>query len=75
MMENKRNRQSIAPGRKRQFNVAIYKDRFVSERSFAWIDKFRALLIRLVRTDARFLATHHLAFTLINLRHLMAEIV
>lgn len=41
MAENKRNRETIKRGRKRFFNPEIYKDRFVSERSFAWIDKFR----------------------------------
>jgi transposase len=72
MAENKRNRKSVKRGRKRFFNPRIYKDRFVSERSFAWIDKFRALLLRFDRKDAHFLAGHHLAFTLINLRHLLA---
>src|SRR5260221_9929630 len=40
MAENKRNRKSVKRGRKRLFNLEVYKDRFVSERSFAWIDKF-----------------------------------
>jgi transposase len=73
MAENKRNRQSVKRGRKRLFNAEIYKDRFVSERSFAWIDKFRALLVRFDLKDANFLAGHHLAFALINLRHLLAR--
>ena len=53
-------------------NADIYKRRFTSERSFAWIDKFRALLIRFDRKAAHFLAAHHIAFTLINLRHVFA---
>lgn len=72
MAENKRNRKSVKRGRKRLFNPLVYKDRFVSERSFAWIDKFRALLLRFDLKDAHFLAGHHLAFALINLRHLFA---
>ncbi|MCA0454822.1 MAG: hypothetical protein LCI00_12690 [Chloroflexi bacterium] len=68
--ENKRNRKYVKRGRKRLFNPLVYKDRFVSERSFAWIDKFRALLLRFDLKDAHFLAGHHLAFALINLRHL-----
>lgn len=72
MAENNRNRKSVKRGRKRLFNAEIYKVRFVSERSFAWIDKFRALLVRFDRKDANFLAGHHLAFALINLRHLFA---
>jgi transposase len=70
--ENKRNRKAVKRGRKRLFDPAIYKQRFTSERSFAWVDKFRALLIRFDRKGANFLAAHHLAFALINLRHLFA---
>jgi hypothetical protein len=62
--ENKRNRKSAKRGRKRLFNAAVYKRRFTSERSFAWIDKFRALLIRYDRKDAYFLGAHHIAFAL-----------
>ena len=72
MAGNKRNRKSVKRGRKRLFNAEVYKSRFVSERSFAWIDKFRALLVRFDLKDAHFLAGHHLAFALINLRHLFA---
>jgi transposase len=71
--ENRRNRKSPKRGRKRLFNADIYKRRFTSERSFAWIDKFRALLIRFDRKDAHFLGSHHIAFALINLRHVLAE--
>lgn len=56
--ENPRNRKSVKRGRKRPFNAAIYKQRFTSERSFAWIDKFRALLLRYDRKDANFLGAH-----------------
>jgi transposase len=70
--QNPRNRKSIKRGRKRLFNPSIYQRRFTSERSFAWIDKFRALLIRFDRKDANFLGAHHLVFALINLRHRFA---
>jgi len=70
--ENKRNRKTPKRGRKRLFNRDIYKRRFTSERSFAWIDKFRALLIRFDRRDAHFLGAHHIVFALINLRHVLA---
>src|SRR5581483_4756239 len=72
MAEHKRNRKTIKRGRKRRFNAQVYKRRFCSERSFAWIDKFRALLIRHDRKDVYFWAAHHLVFTLINLRHQLA---
>ena len=69
--ENKRNRQSAKRGRKRFFNEEIYKRRFTSERSFAWIDKFRALLLRFDRCEIYFLGAHYIAFAMINLRHLL----
>lgn len=71
--ENKRNRKTTKRGRKRLFNAEVYKQRFTSERSFAWIDKFRALLIRFDRKDANFLGGHYIAFAMINLRHLFAS--
>lgn len=70
--ENKRNRKHLKRGRKRLFDPCVYKRRFVSERSFAWIDKFRALLVRFDRLDMTFLGAHHLAFAMINLRHTFA---
>lgn len=71
--ENKRNRKRSKRGRKRLFNPEVYKRRFTSERSFAWIDKFRALLLRFDRRDAYFLGAHFIAFTMINLRNVIAQ--
>lgn len=68
--ENKRNRKQTKPGPKRLFNQEVYKRRFTAERSFAWIDKFRALLIRFDRRDIYFLSAHYIAFAMINLRNL-----
>jgi len=70
--ENKRNRKTPKRGRKRLFNADIYRRRFANERSFAWVDKFRALLIRFDWKDAHFLGAHHIAFAMINLRHVFA---
>jgi transposase len=67
--ENKRNRKTTKLGRKRQFNSTVYKDRFASERTFAWIDKFRALLVRFDLKKIYFMGSHFLAFSLINLRN------
>ncbi len=67
--ENKRGRKKPKRGRKRLFNKVVYKHRFVAERSFAWIDKFRTLLIRFERKDLYFLGAHFIAFAMINLRH------
>lgn len=71
--ENKRNQKRVKRGRKRLFNKTIYNQRFASERTFAWIDKFRALRLRDDRKDANFLGGHHIVFALINLRHLFAN--
>jgi transposase len=69
--ENKRNRKKRKRGRPRYFDAECYKRRFVAERSFAWIDKFKRLLIRFERQDSYFLAGHYIAFAMINLRHLL----
>ena len=69
--ENKRNRKATKRGRKRFFNKDVYQRRFTSERSFAWIDKFRALLLRFDRCEVYFLGAHFIAFAMINLRHLL----
>jgi transposase len=71
--ENNRNRKSVKRGRKRHFNHEVYAHRFVSERTFAWVDKFKTLLIRFERKAAYCLGFHHLGFALINLRNVMAK--
>ena len=73
MDENKRNQKRVKRGRKRLFNKTIYNKRFSSERTFAWIDKFRALRLRDDRKAVNFLGGHHLVFALINLRHLFVH--
>lgn len=67
--ENKRNRKKAKPGPKRRFGRAVYLHRFVAECSFAWMDKFRALLIRYDRRDLYFLSAHFIVFAMINLRN------
>lgn len=71
--ENPRNRKQTKRGRKRLFNAEVYQRRFYAERTFAWVDKFKRLLIRFERYDACFLGAHYIAFTMINLRHVLAE--
>ena len=70
---NLRNRKRPKPGPKRLFDAEIYKNRFCSERSFAWIDKFRALLIRYDRRAIYVMASHFIAFTMINLRDVFSR--
>jgi transposase len=68
--ENPRNRQKEKPGPKRFFQESIFKERFETvERSFAWEDKFKRLLIRFERISLLHLGMKHIAYTLINLRH------
>jgi transposase len=73
IVENLRSRKQPKRGRKRLFNPDVYKRRFSSERTFAWIDKFRALLVRFDRKAAHFLGAHYIVYALINLRHLLAD--
>jgi transposase len=71
--ENKRNRKAPKRGRKRFFNAEVYKHRFTCERTFAWIDKFKALLIRFDRKDVYFLGAYFIAFAMVNLRHIIQQ--
>jgi transposase len=72
--ETKRNRKTVKRGRRRHYNPDIYKKRFVRERSFAWIDVFKTLLVRFERKATYCLGFHHLGFALINLRNLLAKV-
>ena len=71
--ENPRHRKQTKRGRKQLFNPDIYQDRFGAERTFAWVDKFKRLLLRFERNDTCFLGAHYIAFTMINLRHGLAK--
>jgi hypothetical protein len=71
--ENPRHRKQTKRGRKQLFNPDIYQNRFGAERTFAWVDKFKRLLIRFERNDICFLGAHYIAFTMINLGHILAK--
>ena len=66
--ENPRNRQRPKRGRKRRFNAAIHALRLRVERTFAWEDKFKRLLIRFERIQQRHYGMKLLGYTMINLR-------
>ena len=66
--ENPRNRQKPKRGRKRFFDDALYKLRFIVERTFAWEDKFKRLRLRFETRQIHQLGFKLLAFPLINLR-------
>jgi hypothetical protein len=66
--ENPRNRKTTKRGRKRLFNQAIHALRARVERTFAWEDKFKRLLLRFERIQQRHYGMKLMAYTLINLR-------
>jgi hypothetical protein len=66
--ENPRNRKSTKRGRKRLFNEAIHALRACVDRTFAWEDKFKRLLLRFEHIQQRHYGMKLLAYTLINVR-------
>jgi tmRNA-binding protein len=66
--ENPRHRKTTKRGRKRLFNAAIHALRLRVERTFAWEDKFKRLLLRFERIQQRHYGMKLMAYTLINLR-------
>ena len=66
--ENPRNRKVAKGGRKRLFDVAINSLRLRVERTFAWEDKFKRLLLRFEFIQQRHYGMKLMAYTLINLR-------
>jgi transposase len=66
--ENPRNRKRTKRGRKRFFNAAIHALRARVDRTFAWEDKFKRLLLRFEHMQQRHFGMKVLAYTLINLR-------
>jgi transposase len=66
--ENPRHRKTTKRGRKRLFNTVIHALRAQVERTFAWEDKFKRLLLRFERIQQRHYGMKLMAYTLINLR-------
>jgi transposase len=66
--ENPRNRKRTKRGRKRFFNAAIHALRTRVDRTFAWEDKFKRLLLRFEHIQQRHFGMKLLAYTLINVR-------
>jgi hypothetical protein len=69
LKENPRNRKTTKRGRNRLFNPAIHRLRDRVERTFAWEDKFKRLLMRFERLQRRHYAMKLMAYTMINVRH------
>ena len=66
--ENPRNRKHPKRGRTRRFNAAIHALRTRVERTFAWEDKFKRLLLRFEHIQQRHYGMKLMAYMLINLR-------
>jgi transposase len=66
--ENPRNRKTTKCGRKRLFNATIHALRMRVERTFAWEDKFKRLLLRFERIQHWHYGMKLLGYTMINLR-------
>jgi transposase len=66
--EKSRNRKHTKRGRKRLFNAAIHALRTRVDRTFAWEDKFKRLLLRFEHMQQRHFGMKLLAYTLINVR-------
>jgi hypothetical protein len=66
--ENPRNRKHTKRGRKRLFNEAIHALRTRVDRTFAWEDKFKRLLLRFEHLQQRHFGMKLMAYTLINMR-------
>jgi len=66
--ENPRNRKTPKRGRTRWFNQAIHALRERVERTFAWEDKFKRVLLRFEYHQRRHYGMKLMAYTLINLR-------
>ena len=64
---NKRNSKSI--DNQPLLDPELYKERFSVERTNAWIDAFKALLIRFETKSQTWMSLHYLAFSLILIRN------
>ena len=64
--ENQRNRKGQKRGRKRFFDKERYNNRFTNERTFAWMDGFKNILIRFDKKVRNWLAWNQIAAANIN---------
>jgi len=65
---NKRNRKSKKRGRPTKFDKDIYKERFVIERFFSWIEAYRKIYPRYERLENSYLGLVTLACTMMIFR-------
>ena len=65
---NPRHRKRTKRGRKRLFNEVIHALRTRVDRTFAWEDTFKRLLLRFEHSQPRHFGMKWMAYTLINVR-------
>jgi transposase len=65
---NPRHRKRTKRGRQRCFNAAFHALRTRVDRTFAWEDQFKRLLLRFEYLQQRHFGMQLLAYTLINMR-------
>ena len=65
--ESPHNRKRTKRGRKRLFHAAIHALRTRVDRTFAWEDQFKRLLLRFERIQQRHFGMKWLAYMLMNL--------
>jgi transposase len=65
---NPRHRKHLKRGRKRLFNAAIQALRTQVDRTFAWEDQFKRLLLRFEHIQQRHFGMKRMAYTLLNVR-------
>src|SRR5499433_3169217 len=68
IQENPRHRKRTKRGRTRLFNAAIHALRTRVDRTFAWEDKFKRLLLRFEHLQQRHCGLKLMAYTLIKVR-------
>lgn len=68
---NKRNAKN--PDYEFLLDEELYKERFAVERTNAWIDAFKSLLVRFETTTRNWISLHYLAFSIILLRKVHPE--
>lgn len=65
--ENKRNKKS-SESESYPFDNELYKERYAIERTNAWVDNFRQLIIRYETKARNWMGAHYLAFTIMFLK-------
>ena len=72
---NSRNGKTDGENQEYVFDALLYKCRYVIERTNAWLDAFKTLLVRFETNDKHWRAWHFIAFIVILLRKLKTTLI